>query len=137
MYILDFSDCVGSGRRVFSRLWYLDTKMSYVKGCAEFFTDNTMSVWLVHGSHPNVIGREPRDLGRLSVKVTVMSQGGGQNWEIGEKTWTANQTTIDDDCDGWRDARGVQINKFPCHDLTQRNLVVNDRVLLRFDINCL
>ena len=137
MYIYGFSDCVGSGRPVYSRLWYLDTKMSYVKGFAQFFMDNTMNVWLVHGSHPNVIGREPRDLGRLKVKVRVMPQGGGETLEIGEKTWRSNETDIEDKDDGWLGVRGKPINNFPCHDLTQRNLVVKNKVLLRFDINCL
>ena len=137
-HVCEFSEWEDSGRPIFSRLWYLDRLRSHVKGCAHFLTDGTMTVGLCYGCHPNVTGREARDVGRLQVKVKVIPQGaGGECWPLGQTTWAADEKTVHDFNDGWNNLGGKQISQVSCRELRRRDLVVYNKIILRFEITCL
>ena len=57
-----------------------------MKSEALFNTDYTVDIWLVHGCYPKVVGHEPHDLEGVEINVKVTLFGGGQTWELGEKT---------------------------------------------------
>ena len=137
-FIFKFSDWVGSGQHVFSRLWYLEEKQAYVKGQARFNTDNTVDIWIVYGCCHKEVGREPRDLGGIQVKVKVMPQyGQGQTWELSQKKFRLDERNIADYCDGWVYPSGGKLHSVSCEELSRRNLVVLDKVQLRFEMKCL
>jgi len=136
-FIFNYSDLVGSGRHVLSRLWYLEEKQAYVKGQAIFKTDNTVEICLLYGCCPKEVGREPRDLGDIQVKVKVMPlTGQAQTWELSEKKVRFDEKNIADYCDGWVCTSGAKLHIVSCAELSRRDLVVVDNVQLRFEMKC-
>ena len=109
-----------------------------MKGRVWFTPDNKLDVILVNACYPNVTGREPRYLGRVQVKVKVMSQfGRGQTWELPEKTDRFDEKSILNFCDGWVCSSGGKLQRMSCEELIRRDLVVFNTVKLRFEIQCL
>ena len=133
-FLYDISRWKGAGQKQYSRLWYIDQMKSHMKGCVEFTSDNKIDVWLVHGRYPRVVGMSPAQDVIMKVKVSVVNQIGGSDWQLGSRDWTAGEDGIDARCDGWDGVIGRDISNISCDELDTRSLVYGDRVLIRYEI---
>ena len=130
----DYSKWKGWGGDQFSRLWFIDDFGSHVKGCVTFETDK-LSVWLVHGQDPRMLGLHAADIFKFKLKVTVIKQDGGKDvMDVGTICDDFDESSIDVGCDGWLDVCGHECGTISCSDLEAKGFVTSDSVLLRFEI---
>ena len=106
-----------------------------------FETDNTLSVWLVHGQYPKTLCLSAADVIKLKIKVTVMKQDRGTDvLDLGTQSLSFDQQVIKAGTDGWAHVCGTLFGgTTSCRELEAKGFVSETRgtVLLRYEIDVL